>query len=87
MIYDAVIIGAGISGLSAALSLIESGCTNIYVLEAKDRVGGRTFTTSIDTPRYMYTYTNIIYIYIYMIYIYIFIIMHTHTYIYTYTYI
>ncbi|XP_008435485.1 amine oxidase [flavin-containing] [Poecilia reticulata] len=41
--YDVVVIGAGISGLSAAKLLKASGL-NPVVLEARDRVGGRTFT-------------------------------------------
>ena len=39
------IIGAGMSGLSAAVQLVESGITNIIVLEADNRVGGRIHTT------------------------------------------
>ncbi|KAL7881555.1 hypothetical protein AOLI_G00084030 [Acnodon oligacanthus] len=41
--YDVIVIGGGISGLSAAKLLLESGL-NPVVLEARDRVGGRTFT-------------------------------------------
>ncbi|KAM9803028.1 amine oxidase [flavin-containing] [Syngnathus typhle] len=41
--YDVVVIGGGISGLSAAKLLLESGLSPV-VLEARDRVGGRTFT-------------------------------------------
>ncbi|XP_043988544.1 amine oxidase [flavin-containing] [Gambusia affinis] len=41
--YDVVVIGAGISGLSAAKLLKASGL-NPVVLEARNRVGGRTFT-------------------------------------------
>ena len=40
--YDAIIVGAGFAGLSAARRLDEHGCANILVLEARDRVGGRT---------------------------------------------
>lgn len=42
-VFDAIIIGGGLSGLSAAKLLHENGL-NILVLEARDRVGGRTFT-------------------------------------------
>ncbi|MCX5898685.1 MAG: FAD-dependent oxidoreductase, partial [Proteobacteria bacterium] len=35
-----IIIGAGITGLSAAYRLIENGCTDIVVLEKSDVLGG-----------------------------------------------
>lgn len=41
-----VIIGAGLSGYSAAARLIENGYTNIVILEALNRTGGRVY--SID---------------------------------------
>ncbi len=41
--WDVVIIGAGVSGLSAACELRKSGLS-ILVLEARDHVGGRTWT-------------------------------------------
>jgi len=44
-IVDVVIIGAGWSGLAAANYLIEAGITeNILILEARDRIGGRSYT-------------------------------------------
>ncbi|KAM9487174.1 amine oxidase [flavin-containing] [Clarias gariepinus] len=41
--YDVIVIGGGISGLSAAKLLMKNGL-NPVVLEARDRVGGRTYT-------------------------------------------
>uniref|UniRef100_A0A8C4ZHP7 Amine oxidase n=1 Tax=Gadus morhua TaxID=8049 RepID=A0A8C4ZHP7_GADMO len=50
--YDVIVIGAGISGLSAAKLLKESGL-NPLVLEARDRVGGRTFTVRNREAKYV----------------------------------
>lgn len=48
---DVVIIGAGPSGLSAARRLHRAG-RSVIVLEARDRVGGRTWTEHIDGQMY-----------------------------------
>lgn len=44
---DVVVIGAGVSGLTAAHDLRQAGLT-VTVLEARDRVGGRLWTQVID---------------------------------------
>ena len=42
--FKVAILGAGISGLSAAYHLVENGVKDIVVLEARERVGGRIHT-------------------------------------------
>ena len=44
---DVVIVGAGPAGLTAARDLKKAGLS-VAVLEARDRVGGRTWTDTID---------------------------------------
>ncbi|KAJ2991970.1 hypothetical protein NUW58_g2327 [Xylaria curta] len=46
-VADVVIIGAGLSGLSAAQYVIKSGLTCV-VLEARDRVGGKTWSRPLE---------------------------------------
>ena len=41
--FDTIVVGAGVSGLTAARFLAQSG-QRVLVLEARDRTGGRTFT-------------------------------------------
>jgi Flavin containing amine oxidoreductase len=41
--FDAVVIGAGFAGITAARDLTEQG-NNVLLLEARDRLGGRTWT-------------------------------------------
>ena len=41
--YDTIVIGAGMSGVTAARMLADAGA-DVIVLEARDRIGGRMHT-------------------------------------------
>mmetsp|Transcript_51649 Transcript_51649/g.109819 ORF Transcript_51649/g.109819 Transcript_51649/m.109819 type:complete len:526 (+) Transcript_51649:8-1585(+) len=46
--FDAVIVGAGWAGISAAKTLLDSGVSSVLVLEANDYIGGRSKTINSD---------------------------------------
>lgn len=49
-LVDVIIVGAGLSGLSAAYELTQAGKT-IAILEARDRIGGRIHTITTEDGR------------------------------------
>jgi monoamine oxidase len=49
--FDVIIVGAGFAGLIAARELSLRG-RKVLIVEAKDRIGGRTFTAQIDNRNY-----------------------------------
>ncbi|MEQ1345335.1 flavin-containing monooxygenase [Acinetobacter seifertii] len=61
-IYDTFIVGAGISGLAAAIKLNEAGLTNFKIIEKASRVGGtwreNTYPgCGCDVPSSLYSYS------------------------------
>ncbi len=49
--YDAIIIGAGFAGATAARELSQAGLSTL-VLEARDRLGGRTWQQTIGGQQF-----------------------------------
>jgi len=46
-VYDTIIVGAGISGLSAYQKLSQNKNLSILIIEARDRIGGRIWTDTL----------------------------------------
>lgn len=46
-IFDVVVIGAGFAGITAARELKNHGY-KVVVLEARDRIGGRVWTSELE---------------------------------------
>lgn len=49
--YDAIVIGAGFAGLTAARDLAKAG-RKVLIIEARDRIGGRTYSAQVDGHLY-----------------------------------
>lgn len=45
---DVVVVGAGLAGLTAARELVRAGVKSVVLVEARKRVGGRTFTRTVS---------------------------------------
>lgn len=48
--FDVVVVGAGLSGLQAALSAQKAGLS-VVVVEARDRVGGKVWSVPLASKR------------------------------------
>jgi phytoene dehydrogenase-like protein len=46
--YDIIVIGSGFAGLVAARDISQNSKASVLLLEARDRIGGRTWTARID---------------------------------------
>lgn len=47
--FDAIVLGAGIAGLTAARRIAENGL-KVLILEGSGRIGGRVYSTDLETP-------------------------------------
>ena len=61
-IYDTIIVGAGFTGIGAAIKLVEAGVDDFVILERSDRVGGtwrdNTYPgAACDVPSLLYSYS------------------------------
>ena len=46
--YDVIVIGSGFAGLVAARDISQHSKASVLLLEARDRIGGRTWTARVD---------------------------------------
>ena len=46
-LYDVLVLGGGVSGLSTMTTLAGSGFSNTLLIEGQSRLGGRIFTTPV----------------------------------------
>ena len=48
-LYDVIVVGGGVSGLSAMSLLVKGGKVNTLLLEGGNRLGGRAYTIPFGT--------------------------------------
>lgn len=60
-VVDIAIIGSGFAGVTATLELLENNCDNILLVEALDRIGGRTYT--VDHGKFTLIFAFYTYLY------------------------
>ncbi len=53
MLYDAIIVGSGPNGLSAAIVLAQAG-RSVLVVEARDTIGGGTRSKELTLPGFVH---------------------------------
>lgn len=51
-VYDCIVIGAGYTGLVAARDLTKKNGVDTLLVEARDRIGGRTWSSTIEGHQY-----------------------------------
>ena len=51
-LVDVIVVGGGVAGLQCARILVEGGAKNVLVLEARNRVGGRTESTVLGNGKF-----------------------------------
>lgn len=49
--YDTIVVGAGYTGLVAARDLTLAG-RSVLIVDARDRIGGRTWTSQVDGEKF-----------------------------------
>lgn len=52
--YKIIIIGAGISGLSCAAHLVQNGISDLVILEARNRIGGRILSLDLGGQKVIF---------------------------------
>ena len=62
---DVLVVGGGVAGLAATSKLIQNGITNVVLLEAQNRLGGRVSTYREGKFFYWWPYQNLKFLWLY----------------------